>query len=131
MSGTVQVFDGHNDTILKLERAARNGSPLDFAGGAVELDIDLPRARASDLAGGFFAMFTPNIQNGEFVAFDRTDSRRYAQVDRPAALDLTLSMFARMRRLAAERLRPRCADLRGRAARPGCRADGCRQGAGS
>ncbi len=102
MSGTVQVFDGHNDTILKLERAARNGSPLDFAGGAVELDIDLPRARASGLAGGFFAMFTPNIQNGEFVAFDRTNSRRYAQVDRQAALDLTLSMFARMRRLAAE-----------------------------
>jgi len=102
MTDPVQVFDGHNDTILKLERAARKGAPLDFAGGAAELDIDLPRARASGLAGGFFAMFTPNIQNGEFIAFDRTDHRRYAEVERQTALDFTLAMFARMRRLAAE-----------------------------
>ena len=53
------VFDGHNDTILKLERAARDGEGLDFAGGAESLDIDLPRARLSGFAGGFFAMFTP------------------------------------------------------------------------
>ena len=98
MTDPVQVFDGHNDTILKLERAARKGAPLDFAGGAAELDIDLPRSRASGLAGGFFAMFTPNIQNGEFIAFDRTDHRRYAPVDRQVALDFTLAMFARMRR---------------------------------
>lgn len=103
MSGEqVPVFDGHNDTILKLERAARKGDPLDFAAGADPLDIDLPRARASGFAGGFFAMFTPAMENGEFAAFDRTDHRRYVPVDRPAALDFTLAMFARMRRLAAE-----------------------------
>jgi membrane dipeptidase len=96
------VFDGHNDTILKLERAARLGEGIDFAGGDDALDIDLPRARASGLAGGFFAMFTPAIDNGEFVAFDRSDHRRYAQVDRQVALDFTLAMFARMHRLAAE-----------------------------
>ena len=98
----VLVFDGHNDTILKLERAARTGEGLDFAGGAEGLDIDLPRARDSGFAGGFFAMFTPAFDNGEIVAFDRSDPRRYAPVDRQVALDFTLAMFARMRRLAAE-----------------------------
>ena len=43
----VPVFDGHNDTILKLERAARDGEGLEFAEGAPGLDIDLPRARLS------------------------------------------------------------------------------------
>jgi len=98
----VPVFDGHNDTLLKLECAARQGTGLDFAGGAPSLDIDLPRARASGFAGGFFAMFTPAMQDGEVVKFDRTDPRRYAPVDRQAALDFTLAMFARMRRVAAE-----------------------------
>ena len=98
----VPVFDGHNDTILKMERAARDGEGVDFAGGAEALEIDLPRARLSGFAGGFFAMFTPAIENGEFIPFDRDDHRRYAQVDRQMALDFTLAMFARLRRLAAE-----------------------------
>ena len=96
------VFDGHNDTILKLERAARDGEGLDFAGGAASLDIDLPRARMSGFAGGFFAMFTPAFEDGEIVSFDRSDHRRYAPVGRSQALDFTLAMFARLRRLAAE-----------------------------
>ncbi len=98
----VPIFDGHNDTILKLERAARDGEGMDFTGGAEALDIDLPRARLSGFAGGFFAMFSPAIENGEFIPFDRDDHRRYAQVDRQVALDFTLAMFARLRRLAAE-----------------------------
>lgn len=98
----VPVFDGHNDTILKLECAAREGEEIDFAAGAETLDIDLPRARLSGLAGGFFAMFTPAFDNGEMVRFDQDDPRRYRPVDRQVALDLTLAMFARMRRLAAE-----------------------------
>ncbi|MEL6267505.1 MAG: membrane dipeptidase [Pseudomonadota bacterium] len=67
----VAVFDGHNDTILRAELAARAGRPRDLAledttppgapGGwrLRRLDIDLPRARRARLAGGLFAMFTP------------------------------------------------------------------------
>lgn len=99
---TVPVFDGHNDTILKIERAARRGAAVDFAAGADELDIDLPRARAAGFAGGFFAMFSPAIVDGQIRSFDRGDPQRYARVERRAALDFTLAMFARMRRLAAE-----------------------------
>lgn len=101
-SETVPVFDGHNDTILKLERAARRGEALDFAGGADELDIDLPRARAAAFAGGFFAMFTPAIENGRIRSFDRADPQRYRPLERQLALDFTLAMFARLSRLAAE-----------------------------
>jgi membrane dipeptidase len=48
-------------------------------------------------------MFTPAFDdNGGIIAFDRDDPRRYAPVDRQVALDFTLAMFARLRRLAAE-----------------------------
>jgi len=102
MTQTVPVFDGHNDTVLKLERAARRGEALDFAAGAPDIDIDLPRARAAGFAGGFFAMFSPAFDNGEMRSFDRGDPRRYQPVDRRDAVDFTLAMFARLRRLAAE-----------------------------
>lgn len=98
----VAVFDGHNDTILKLERAARRGEAADFVAGAGDLDIDLPRARAAHFAGGFFAMFSPAFENGRIRSFSRGDPERYAPVDRRDALDFTLAMFARMRRLGAE-----------------------------
>lgn len=100
MNDRVLVFDGHNDTLLKLERAARAGAEIDFAAGGGDLDIDLPRAREGGFAGGFFAMFTPAFANGEMVAFDRTDPRRYHPVERETALDFTLALFARLRRLA-------------------------------
>ena len=94
------VFDGHNDTILKLERAARLGAEADFAAGTEALDIDLPRAREAGFAGGFFAMFTPAFENAEMVEFDSADPRRYRAVDRATALDFTLALFARLRQLA-------------------------------
>ncbi|MDH3666691.1 MAG: dipeptidase [Paracoccaceae bacterium] len=102
MDDPAPVFDGHNDTLLKLERGAREGEPLDFASGAPSLDIDLPRAREAGFAGGFFAMFTPAMDGDELIGFEQDDSRRYAPVARQPALDFTLAMFARMRRLAAE-----------------------------
>jgi membrane dipeptidase len=55
-SKMVPVFDGHNDTLLHLTMT-RPGSEETFFSGA-EGHLDLPRARAGGLAGGFFAMFT-------------------------------------------------------------------------
>jgi membrane dipeptidase len=54
------VFDGHNDMLLRLWRAGdREGRGfLDGSGG----HIDLPRARAGGLTGGFFAVFVPNAR---------------------------------------------------------------------
>ncbi|MEM1382297.1 MAG: dipeptidase [Pseudomonadota bacterium] len=98
----VPVFDGHNDTLLKLELAARAGRHRDFTKSGDSMHIDLPRARESHFAGGFFAMFTPSRRSRSRTdRFDRSDPSNYAQLDQKEALAFTTALFARMRRLAA------------------------------
>lgn len=53
------IFDGHNDTLLKLH-LERGGNGRSFFERSDIGHIDLPRAREGGLAGGFFAVFTPN-----------------------------------------------------------------------
>lgn len=106
MTDLVPVFDGHNDTLLRLELAAVNGAPRDFAGGAEGggegLHIDLARARRGGFAGGLFAMFTPSRIMRGTVEFDPADPANFAPVPQGNALGFTLAMFARLRRLARE-----------------------------
>lgn len=52
------IFDGHNDTLLKLYRPKR-GEERSFFERSAHGHIDLPRARAGGLAGGFFAVYVP------------------------------------------------------------------------
>ncbi|MEL6479265.1 MAG: dipeptidase [Pseudomonadota bacterium] len=101
MTDPVPVFDGHNDTILKLEIAARLGEPEGFVEGNPALDIDLPRARAAGFAGGLFAMYTPSALDRLAERPEQDDPARYAPVAQEPALNFTLAMFARLRRLAA------------------------------
>ena len=54
-SRAVPIFDGHNDTLLDLAGSARSFFERSESG-----HIDLPRARAGNLAGGFFAVFVPD-----------------------------------------------------------------------
>jgi membrane dipeptidase len=102
MPDPVPVFDGHNDTLLKLELAARKGAPRDFAERGETLDIDLPRAREAGFAGGFFAMFTPSRAMTSIDKFDPDDPANFGPVPQERALGFTTSMFARMRRLARD-----------------------------
>lgn len=51
----IPIFDGHNDTLLSLDRTGRS-----FFERSDEGHIDLPRAREGGLAGGFFAVFAPD-----------------------------------------------------------------------
>mgnify|MGYP006271736941 CR=1 FL=1 len=54
-------FDGHNDTLLDLHMPERGGGRSFFDHGTPQQGhIDLPRARAAGLAGGFFAIFSPS-----------------------------------------------------------------------
>lgn len=102
MTDPVHVFDGHNDTILKLETAARSGQPVAFAGSNPQLDIDLPRARAGGFTGGLFAMFTPSHLDQFDHTFDPADPRNFDPIDQAQAFEFTTAMFARMHRLARE-----------------------------
>ena len=52
------IFDGHNDTLLRLWRA-RDFEGRRFLEGDAAGHVDLPRARAGGLAGGFFAVYVP------------------------------------------------------------------------
>ncbi len=97
---TIPVFDGHNDTLLKLEIAAARGTPRDFAAEGRDLHIDLPRARRNGFAGGFFAMYTPSRVDRLGEDYDRTDSMNFAPVAQDRALAFTMALFARMRRIA-------------------------------
>ncbi len=57
------VFDGHNDLLLHLWRAGdRDGAA--FFDGRPGGHVDLARARAGGLAGGFFAVYVPNPSLG-------------------------------------------------------------------
>lgn len=89
----VPVFDGHNDTLLRL--VLRKGTPKErsFFSEAEFDHIDLPRARRSGLAGGFFAMFTPSRNNpGAADKYDRKDPANFSGIAQEKALELTLKM---------------------------------------
>ena len=94
----IPVFDGHNDTLLVLlERPER-----DFAQRADEGHLDAPRAREGGLAGGLFAMFSPERGGLSAIVDAKTDAvAPYGPLDPDVALRLTLRMFALLRRLDA------------------------------
>ena len=57
-SPQIAIFDGHNDTLLRLYMP-KPGQERSFFERASFGHIDLPRAEAGGLAGGFFAVFVP------------------------------------------------------------------------
>jgi membrane dipeptidase len=106
----IPVFDGHNDTLLRLVL----DPDRPFATRADAGHIDAVRAAEGGLVGGLFAMFTPQ----DATPFDRfataADEARddapplgpvppAGPIDADGALRATLAMFARLRRLEAER----------------------------
>jgi membrane dipeptidase len=59
---TIPFFDGHNDTLLRLLEHQRPDKLAMFADGTNDGHIDLPRARAAGMVGGYFAMFPPPVK---------------------------------------------------------------------
>jgi membrane dipeptidase len=58
----IAFFDGHNDTLLKLWMAEGADKERPFIEGMKDAHIDLPRAKAGGMVGGFFAMFPPPLK---------------------------------------------------------------------
>ena len=95
-----KVFDGHNDTLLKLELLDCSVDSKEFFDGFPRAHIDFPRGNASRFAGGFFAMWVPStLEQTDFSRFDPNDARNFAEVDQENALRFTNKMFARALRL--------------------------------
>jgi membrane dipeptidase len=59
---TIPFFDGHNDTLLRLWGGAGPEKERPFVEGFPSAHIDLPRAKAAGMAGGFFAIFPPPVK---------------------------------------------------------------------
>lgn len=62
---SVPVFDGHNDTLLRLWMKDAAGADRAFLDGTGEGHVDLPRALEGGFAGGFFAMFPPPLEKDD------------------------------------------------------------------
>ena len=94
------IFDGHNDTLLRLYRKGLSVSS--FLERGQEGHLDLPRARQGGFAGGMFACFVPSDtpdedlpapeRGGYAVPFPGTPSRE-------RALAVTTALAARLSRL--------------------------------
>lgn len=64
----IPVFDGHNDALLRLSKVADPVAEFRDGGGG---HVDLPKARAGGMTGGFFALFSPTSgQPLDFTVFD-------------------------------------------------------------
>ncbi len=100
------VFDGHNDTLLKLWRAG-DLSGSRFLGGAGKGHVDLPRARAGGLMGGFFAVYVPGPADGAALGFADdggvVDFPPIDPVDPAEARRITFEMAAILLRMARTR----------------------------
>jgi membrane dipeptidase len=54
----VRIFDGHNDALSRIARSGRPDAATGFLDGDGDGHLDVPRATASGLAGGCFAVLT-------------------------------------------------------------------------
>ena len=121
------VFDGHNDLLLRLWRAAPAERDALWLDGDGEGHLDLPRMRSSGFAGGLFAIYVPSPHpDGDVDAL--MDAPPYdlplpapipADHAQPVALAMA-GILMRMQRVSdgALRLCRSAADIRG------CLADG-------
>jgi membrane dipeptidase len=96
----IPVFDGHNDTLLRLWSAGADKAVENFVEGGKGGHIDLPRARAGGFAGGFFAMFPPPLRtSARDRSRPRSDEGLPPQLSQTAAAQATVAMASVLFRL--------------------------------
>ncbi len=60
----IPIIDGHNDTLLRLWEKKNDDPARDFVEGDGLGHIDMPRLKAGNMVGGFFAIFSPDSHGG-------------------------------------------------------------------
>jgi membrane dipeptidase len=69
MTRIAPIFDGHNDALLRLSMV--KDDPVAAFRDGDNGHVDLPKARAGGMVGGFFALFSPTLnQSLDFKIFD-------------------------------------------------------------
>ncbi|MBO6562972.1 MAG: dipeptidase [Nisaea sp.] len=90
----VPVFDGHNDTLLRLVLGEEGRDARSFFEEGKSGHIDLPRARKGGLCGGLFAMFTPSRMSDDgSLELSPRDPANFAPVSRAVAEPFTRRMI--------------------------------------
>lgn len=98
-AGMVPVFDGHNDLLLRLYRRGGTDATRSFLEGEGRGHLDMPRMRRGGFAGGFFAIFVPDVEKADAEALFTRDTYNVPlppRVPLPAAQAATLAMAARL-----------------------------------
>lgn len=98
------VFDGHNDTLLRL---VRHADTFDFLGENADGHLDLPRAKRGGMVGGIFAIFTsfpedsPENENLWGMTFTEGGYRqdKHSAIDPAYAETFTRDVIERLRDL--------------------------------
>jgi membrane dipeptidase len=90
----VPVFDGHNDTLLRLVLGEEGRDARSFFEEGKSGHIDLPRARKGGLCGGLFAMFTPSRMSDDgSLELSPRDPANFSPVSRAVAEPFTRRMI--------------------------------------
>jgi membrane dipeptidase len=97
------IFDGHNDTLLKLEIEAIKGQDRSFFERSNSGHIDKVRAEEAGFAGGLFAMFVPSNPDQDFSKpFDPKNPANYQPVPQKQALDFTMRLIERAEQIVTD-----------------------------
>ncbi|WP_305986298.1 dipeptidase [Roseibium sp. MMSF_3544] len=97
------IFDGHNDTLLKLEIDAIKGNERSFFDRSETGHLDFVRAKEAGFSGGLFAMFVPSNPEQDFTKpFDPKDPVNFQEVPQEQAYKFTMRMVERAERIEAD-----------------------------
>ncbi len=88
----VPVFDGHNDALLRLHRRASGDPVAAFLEGEDKGQLDMPKARKGDFAGGLFAIFVPSTQKKS--APSQTGGPDFTSTAEPPSVELAEAQHA-------------------------------------
>jgi membrane dipeptidase len=113
----IPVFDGHNDTLMKLYQASeRDKEKLFIEGSPASWHIDLPRARKGGFAGGMFAIFPPPLEAAPArtmrPAVDEPLAPELGRADALASTTAMASILLRLERAGALSVCRNAADIR-------------------
>ncbi|MER8644897.1 dipeptidase [Mesorhizobium sp. M1252] len=98
----VPVFDGHNDTLLRLYQSKDTDVEKLFIEGTQGGHIDLQRAKKGGFAGGMFAIFPPPVEKSKRSAVPPAPSDNEPlppELPRADALNSTIGMASILFRL--------------------------------
>lgn len=106
----IPIFDGHNDTLLHVYRAAQTQDGFSFLQTNETGHLDLPRAKTGGLAGAIFAIFTPTPPDsperaedwGRVITATGYRQQLNSAIDPTYARDFTTQVIAALRDLQTQ-----------------------------